>query len=155
MRIPVSLGGRLDRQSPVSSIQYSMSNVQCPISFAEVSPPAPDSIKILLGSPTSVIGGHPEPHRGNGSSATPLALKSWFLWPSYMINDLETLLKSFGSSDIATMDALLSLPLLGYFLAPSLTTYSTSLNVLFFYMVRIFPETFLSTRLTDHRHGAL
>jgi len=32
------------------------------------------------------------------------------------------------------MDALLSLPLLGYFLAPSLTTYSTSLNVLFFYM---------------------
>jgi len=32
------------------------------------------------------------------------------------------------------MDALLSLPVLGYFLAPSLTTYSTSLNVLFFYM---------------------
>jgi len=32
------------------------------------------------------------------------------------------------------MDALLSLPVFGYFLMPSLTTYSTSLNVLFFYM---------------------
>jgi hypothetical protein len=35
----------------------------------------------------------------------------------------------------AIMDALLSLPLFGYFLMPSLTTYSTSLNLLFFYMV--------------------
>jgi hypothetical protein len=34
----------------------------------------------------------------------------------------------------AIMDALLSLPLFGYFM-PSLTTYSTSLNLLFFYMV--------------------
>lgn len=33
------------------------------------------------------------------------------------------------------MDALLSLPVFGYFLMPSLATYSTSLNVLFFYMV--------------------
>jgi hypothetical protein len=32
------------------------------------------------------------------------------------------------------MDALLSLPILGYFLMPSLGTYSTSLNLLFFYM---------------------
>ncbi|KAG0650043.1 hypothetical protein D0Z07_3855 [Hyphodiscus hymeniophilus] len=32
------------------------------------------------------------------------------------------------------MDMLLSLPVFGYFLAPGLTTYSTSLNVLFFYM---------------------
>lgn len=32
------------------------------------------------------------------------------------------------------MDALLSIPALGYFLMPSLTTYSTSLNILFFYM---------------------
>jgi hypothetical protein len=33
------------------------------------------------------------------------------------------------------MDALLSLPILGYLVMPGLTTYSTSLNVLFFYMV--------------------
>lgn len=33
------------------------------------------------------------------------------------------------------MDALLSLPVLGYLLMPSVTTYSTSLNLLFFYMV--------------------
>lgn len=33
-----------------------------------------------------------------------------------------------------SMDALLSIPVLGYFLMPSLTTYSTSLNLLFFYM---------------------
>jgi len=32
------------------------------------------------------------------------------------------------------MDALLSLPFFGYLLMPSLTSYSTSLNVLFFYM---------------------
>ncbi|KAH8783965.1 hypothetical protein BGZ57DRAFT_884216 [Hyaloscypha finlandica] len=32
------------------------------------------------------------------------------------------------------MDALLSVPVLGYFLMPGLTTYSTSLNLLFFYM---------------------
>ncbi|KAH8592507.1 hypothetical protein B0O99DRAFT_629905 [Bisporella sp. PMI_857] len=32
------------------------------------------------------------------------------------------------------MDALLSLPIMGYFLMPGLTSYSTSLNVLFFYM---------------------
>jgi hypothetical protein len=32
------------------------------------------------------------------------------------------------------MDALLSIPALGYFLMPSLGTYSTSLNLLFFYM---------------------
>ncbi|APA06339.1 hypothetical protein SS1G_01140 [Sclerotinia sclerotiorum 1980 UF-70] len=32
------------------------------------------------------------------------------------------------------MDALLSLPVVGYFLMPSVSTYSTSLNVLFFYM---------------------
>lgn len=32
------------------------------------------------------------------------------------------------------MDALLSLPVLGYFLMPSLGTYSASLNLLFFYM---------------------
>ena len=33
------------------------------------------------------------------------------------------------------MDAILSLPVIGYLLMPSLTSYSTSLNVLFFYMV--------------------
>ena len=33
------------------------------------------------------------------------------------------------------MDALLSLPILGYLVMPDLTTYSTSLNLLFFYMV--------------------
>jgi hypothetical protein len=33
------------------------------------------------------------------------------------------------------MDALLSLPVMGYFLMPSFATYSTSLNVLFFYLV--------------------
>jgi hypothetical protein len=33
------------------------------------------------------------------------------------------------------MDALLSVPILGYFLMPSVTTYSASLNLLFFYMV--------------------
>ena len=53
------------------------------------------------------------------------------------------------------MDALLSLPLLGYFLAPGLTTYSTSLNVLFFYMVFILPDSFGRIRLIDGRHGAL
>lgn len=52
------------------------------------------------------------------------------------------------------MDALLSLPVLGYFLAPSLTTYSASLNVLFFYMVLLPHKPFLRTRLTIHRHGA-
>jgi hypothetical protein len=39
------------------------------------------------------------------------------------------------TAEQAIMDALLSLPLFGYFLMPSLTTYSTSLNLLFFYMV--------------------
>jgi hypothetical protein len=43
---------------------------------------------------------------------------------------------------------------LGYFLAPSLTTYSTSLNVLFFYMVLLPLEPLLATELTIHRLGA-
>jgi uncharacterized membrane protein YqaE (UPF0057 family) len=33
------------------------------------------------------------------------------------------------------MDALLSLPIVGYFLMPGMASWSTSLNVLFFYMV--------------------
>ena len=34
------------------------------------------------------------------------------------------------------MGAMLSLPVVGYLLMPSLTSYSTSINILFFYMVR-------------------
>jgi hypothetical protein len=39
------------------------------------------------------------------------------------------------------MGAFLSLPMVGYLLMPSVTSYSTSLNLLFFYMVS-FPITY-------------
>lgn len=56
---------------------------------------------------------------------------------------------------LSIMGALLSLPVLGYFLAPDLTTYSTSLNLLFFYMVYNPSSTRIShILLIIHRHGA-
>ena len=73
-------------------------------------------------------------------------LKSTLFIPSHDNTSLDINIK---------MGVALSLPVLGYFFMPSLASYSTSLNLLFFYMVRAQLKCTWGESNSRNRHGAL